>query len=148
MVFAVLSALGQAVLVGKLVRIFGEKRVALIAVSGVTLGLVLFAVAMHPAVAWLALCVFGLSNGVFLPAVTSLVSFEADPRSRGAVMGAFNSASSAGRIVGPALSGPIYFNFGHAAPFVASAILTALGAVFLSRAHERPVEPAPGTGQG
>jgi MFS family permease len=122
--------------------VFGEKGVAIIAVSGVTLGLVLFAVAMNTAVVWLAIAVFGLSNGIFLPSVTSLVSFEADPRSRGAVMGAFNSASSAGRIVGPALSGPIYFNFGHAAPFVASALLTAIGAVFLSRAHARPADAA------
>ncbi len=142
MVFAVLSAVGQAVLVGRLVRVFGEKGVAIIAVGGVTLGLVLFAVATNTAVVWLAIVVFGLSNGIFLPSVTSLVSFEADPRSRGAVMGAFNSASSAGRIVGPALSGPIYFNYGHAAPFVASAVLTAVGAVFLSRAHARPVDAA------
>lgn len=142
MVFAVLSAVGQAVLVGRLVRVFGEKGVAIIAVGGVTLGLVLFAVAMNTTVVWLAIVVFGLSNGIFLPSVTSLVSFEADPRSRGAVMGAFNSASSAGRIVGPALSGPIYFNYGHAAPFVASAVLTAVGAVFLSRAHARPPDAA------
>jgi hypothetical protein len=40
------------------------------------------------------------------------------------------------------LSGPIYFNFGHAAPFVASALLTAIGAVFLSRAHARPADAA------
>ena len=140
MVFALFSAVGQAGLVGPLARRFGEKRLAIMSIIGVTLGLVLFAVAWHPGVVWAAMIVFGLASGLFTPAVTSLMSFEADPRSRGAVMGIFNASSSAGRIVGPAVSGPVYFSFGPAAPFIASAVLTVIGAFFLSRAHARPVE--------
>ena len=140
MVFALFSAVGQAGLVGPLARRFGEKRLAVMSIIGVTCGLVLFAVAWHPGVVWAAMIVFGLASGLFTPAVTSLVSFEADPRSRGAVMGIFNASSSAGRIVGPAVSGPVYFSFGPAAPFIASAVLTVIGAFFLSRAHARPVE--------
>jgi len=49
------------------------------------------------------------------------------------VMGMFNASSSAGRIVGPALSGPVYFKLGPAAPFVISAVLAVIGAVLLSR---------------
>ena len=140
MVFALFSAVGQAGLVGPLARRFGEKRLAVMSIIGVTFGLVLFAVAWHPGVVWAAMIVFGLASGLFTPAVTSLMSFEADPRSRGAVMGIFNASSSAGRIVGPAVSGPVYFSFGPAAPFIASAVLTVIGAFFLSRAHARPVE--------
>jgi MFS family permease len=140
MVFALFSAVGQAGLVGPLARRFGEKRLAVMSIIGVTFGLVLFAVAWHPGVVWAAMIVFGLASGLFTPAVTSLMSFEADPRSRGAVMGIFNASSSAGRIVGPAVSGPVYFSFGPAAPFIAAAVLTVIGAFFLSRAHARPVE--------
>jgi DHA1 family tetracycline resistance protein-like MFS transporter len=140
MVFALFSAVGQGGLVGPLARRFGEKRLAIMSIIGVTFGLVLFAVAWHPGVVWAAMIVFGLASGLFTPAVTSLMSFEADPRSRGAVMGIFNASSSAGRIVGPAVSGPVYFSFGPAAPFIASAVLTVIGAFFLSRAHARPVE--------
>ncbi|MCC6171322.1 MAG: MFS transporter, partial [Gammaproteobacteria bacterium] len=86
---------------------------------------------------WFGILVFGLANGLFLPAVTSLVSFEADANNRGAVMGLFNAASSAGRIIGPAVSGPIYFNVGAAAPFVVSAVRTAVGALLLRRARAR-----------
>jgi MFS family permease len=89
--------------------------------------------------------VFGLSLGLFSPVVTSLVSFEAEPRERGAVMGAFNAASSAGRIVGPAMSGPVYFNVGHSAPFVLSAAMTAIAGVLLIRAHG--ARPARGSGE-
>ena len=60
-------------------------------------------------------------------------------------MGAFNSASSSGRILGPAVSGPLYFSLGHAAPFLMSAVLTAIGGMLLLRARARivvaPVSP-------
>lgn len=133
--FAMLSAVGQAGLIGPLAKRFGEKRVAAGSVAGVTVGLLLFATASEAWMVWLAISCFGLANGLFLPAITSLVSFEADPRSRGAVMGFFNASSSAGRIVGPAVSGPIYFKLGPAAPFVLSAVLTLFGLLLLSRAR-------------
>jgi len=137
MVFALLSAVGQAGLVGPLVKRFGEKRLSLMAIGGVAVGLLLFATARNEAMVWAAICVFGLANGLFLPVITSLVSFEADSRSRGAVMGMFNASSSAGRIVGPALSGPVYFKLGPAAPFVISAVLAVTGAVLLSRVRAK-----------
>lgn len=133
MAFALLSAAGQAGLTGPLTRRFGERRVAVGAIVGVTVGLALFASARSPAMAWVAICVFGFANGLFLPAVSSLMSFEAADDERGAVMGVFNASSSAGRIVGPALSGPIYFKFGPAAPFVLSALLTVVGALLMAR---------------
>ncbi len=139
MTFALFSIVGQVALVGPLVRRIGEKRVALLAAAGVAVGLALFAVATHPGLVWLTIAVFGIANGLFLPSVSSLVSYEATPQNRGAVMGAFNSASSAGRIVGPGISGPLYFNLGPAAPFVLGAALTLVACVLLSRAHERPV---------
>lgn len=137
MVFALFSAVGQAGLVGPLAKRFGEKHLALAAGGGVIVGLVLFATAQNDAMVWMAISIFGLANGLFLPAITSLVSFEADARSRGMVMGMFNASSSAGRIVGPALSGPIYFKLGPAAPFVMSAALAVLGVLFLSRARAK-----------
>ena len=142
MTFALLSAVGQAGLIGPLARRFGEKPIAIASIIGVTLGLLTFAVATQVWMVWAGIAIFGLANGLFLPAVTSLVSFEADPRNRGAVMGLFNAASSAGRIVGPAVSGPVYFNVGVSAPFIGSAVLTAIGALLLSRAHARPAAAA------
>ena len=142
--FAVFSALGQVGLVGPLVRIMGEKKVALLATGIVVLSLLMFAVASQPWFVWITISLFGLANGLFLPSVSSLVSFEATPQNRGSVMGAFNAASSGGRIVGPAVSGPLYFTFGAAAPFVVAAVLTLLGGALLFRAHARPVAAAGG----
>lgn len=135
MAFALLSAVGQAGLIGPLARRFGEKPVAVVSILGVTVGLLMFAIAAHVWMVWAGIAIFGL----FLPALTSLGSFEADPRNRGSVMGLFNAASSAGRIIGSALSGPVYFNVGVSAPFRGSAILVAVGALLLSRVHAHPV---------
>lgn len=148
MVFAFCAALGQAGLVGPLSRRLGEKPLAMLSIFGVIAGLLLFAVAWHPGVVWVAMAVSGIANGLFTPAISSLVSFEADARSRGAMMGLFNASSSAGRIIGPAVAGPIYFKLGPASPFVASAAFALLGAVLLSRAHARPAvveSAAPGS---
>ena len=98
----------------------------------------LFRSAQNDAMVWLALVVYGIANGLFLPSISSLVSFEADADSRGAVMGLFNSSSSLGRILGPAVVGPIYFTVGASAPFWAGAAIAALGALLLRRAHARP----------
>ncbi len=137
MVFALLSAVGQAGLTGPLTRRFGERHLAIASIIGITVGLLLFATAVSPAMAWVAICIFGFSNGMFLPAVSSLVSFEAAADERGAVMGLYNASSSAGRIIGPALSGPVYFKFGPAAPFVLSAVLTVGGALLMARRARR-----------
>jgi len=140
MAFALLSAVGQAGLVGPFAKRFGEKPVAVGSIIGITLGLLLFSFAMNDAMVWVAIAIFGLANGLFLPTISSLVSFESDPRSRGTMMGIFNASSSAGRILGPAISGPIYFKLGPAAPFLFCAAATILGAILLSRARARPIE--------
>ena len=137
MAFALLSAAGQAGLTGPLTRRFGERHLAVGSIVGITVGLLLFATAASPAMAWVAICIFGFANGLFLPAVSSLVSFEAAADERGAVMGLYNASSSAGRIIGPALSGPVYFKFGPAAPFLLSALLTVGGALLMARRARR-----------
>lgn len=137
-VLAILSATGQLGFVGPMVKRFGEKRTALISVVGVTIGLVILALAAgRPWELWTGLVVFGLALGLFTPSITSLVSFEADAQTRGAVMGAYQSASGLGRIIGPAVSGPVYFGIATAAPFLLSAALSAIGGILLARVPQR-----------
>ena len=88
---------------------------------------------------WVALVVLGLGLGIFTPSVTSLVSFEAEPANRGAVMGVFNAGSSAGRVLGPAYAGESYRHLAPGAPFMISAMLTVVGGMFLLRARTQRV---------
>lgn len=140
-----LSASGQLGIIGPLVHRIGERNALLLSVAGCGIGLVLLGFATHPAQLWAGLTIFGLSFGLFTPSLTSLVSFETEPRNRGAVMGAYQAASSGGRIIGPAFSGPMYFSIGHVAPFVASAVLCVAGAMLLLRLPRHRAESAPGT---
>ncbi len=140
--FAVISAFSQAVLTAILVKRFGEKRVALLSVVGVTVGLLLFGAAHSLWMTYGALLVFGLSLGVFTPSVTSLVSFEADPANRGAVMGLFNAGSSAGRVLGPAYAGIASEYISNSAPFLISAMLTVAGWLILTRTRTHVVQRA------
>lgn len=146
---AILSATGQLGFVGPMVKRFGEKRTALISVVGVTIGLVILALAAgRPWELWTGLVVFGLALGLFTPSITSLVSFQAEAHTRGAVMGAYQSAAGLGRIFGPALSGPVYFSLGTAAPFLLSAALSAIGGILLARVPQRKAaQPGAAPGQ-
>ena len=128
------STAGQLVLVGPLVARFGERRTAMIAMIGFSVGLVLMTLVPHPITLWLGITIFGAGLGTFTPSVTSLVSFEADPRSRGAAMGTYQAATSAGRIIGPAMAGPIYFKMSVSAPYLLSAALAVVGLLLLLRA--------------
>jgi len=126
----------QGVLAGRLATRFGEKRVlygsALAhAVGYVTMGLASDHVALAIGAAF-----FAAGHASFNTNASSLVSLEADPREKGAALGAMQSASAAGRIVGPASSGAIYSAMGSHAPFLVGAILLIPAVWFLRRSHK------------
>jgi MFS family permease len=130
---AIVSAAGQLLLTAPMVKRFGERYTVLISICGLAIGLIVLAVATHPIELWIGITLFGLALGLFTPSLSSLVSFESDPKSRGAVMGMYQAASSAGRILGPAIAGPLYFAVAHAAPYVLSAALSIAGGLLLAR---------------
>ena len=126
----------QGVLVGRLATRFGEKKVLygsafLHAVGYVTMGL-----ASDHVMLGLGAAFFAAGHASFNTTASSLLSLEADPREKGAALGAMQSASAAGRIVGPASSGAIYSGLGIHAPFLAGAILLVPAVMFLRRSHK------------
>ncbi|MGI9590955.1 MAG: MFS transporter [Myxococcota bacterium] len=78
-----------------------------------------FAVLPHTpglALMLLALAVVAVGRAISQPSLMSLASLSADPARQGAVMGAFHSAASLARVVGPAAAGLLYDQL-QAAPF-------------------------------
>jgi MFS transporter, DHA1 family, tetracycline resistance protein len=126
------AVVGQLALVAPAVKFLGEKGTVFAAIGGAVASLLVLAVTDRSVELWCALTLLGVSLGLFTPALTSLVSFEATPGGRGAIMGIYQASNSAGRIVGPALAGPLYFTLGHAAPYALCAALCLLGAVLLA----------------
>jgi DHA1 family tetracycline resistance protein-like MFS transporter len=137
----------QTLLVAPLSRRFGEKAVALTGIVLLGLGLVGMSVADTPLAFVLALLPYGMGAGLTMPSMSALASLHAGERERGAVLGAFQSASSLGRIVGPLAAGALYQHGGLHSPFVVAALcsLPALWLVLRAEAIEgarrQPIVP-------
>jgi DHA1 family tetracycline resistance protein-like MFS transporter len=129
----------QGTVVGPMARRFGEKKVLygsafLHAVGCITMGL-----ANDHVMLGLGAAFFAAGHASFNTTASSLLTLEAGPREKGAALGAMQSASAAGRIVGPASSGAIYTGFGTHAPFLAGAILLIPAVLMLRRSHKGDV---------
>ncbi len=138
----VVSALGQGVLVGRLTRVFGERKllVAGLCLSGIALAIV-------PAFAtwsWILPC-FGLlafGSALASPSVNSLISRAAPPDRQGAVLGAAQSAGSLARVFGPWSGGALFQAVFPAAPYLTAGALT-LGAMALAALAPPPRDHTP-----
>jgi DHA1 family tetracycline resistance protein-like MFS transporter len=129
----------QGTVVGPMARRFGEKKVLygsafLHAVGYITMGL-----ANDHVMLGLGAAFFAAGHASFNTTASSLLTLEAGPREKGAALGAMQSASAAGRIVGPASSGAIYTGLGTHAPFLAGAILLIPAVLMLRRSHKGDV---------
>ncbi|MCC7199710.1 MAG: MFS transporter [Gammaproteobacteria bacterium] len=145
-VFFVMGAVGVTVqggLVGRLVRRYGEKPMLYASLGAHVVGYGVMAFAHNWTSMWAGTLSFAVGHAIFNTTASSLLSIEAEPRDRGAALGALQASTAAGRIVGPASSGALYDGFGHAAPFLACAALLVPAALLLSRSHkgDRPHEP-------
>ena len=112
----VLVAAVQGGLIAPLTRAFGER--ALAAGGAIAIAAALAALPFSTAFALVAAALVPLTLGIGStnPSLSSLASKEASPESRGAVLGAYQSVSSLGRILGPLWGEAVYFRFGRVGP--------------------------------
>jgi DHA1 family tetracycline resistance protein-like MFS transporter len=122
--------------IGPLTRRLGEERVLLLGVVALACGFAALPFAGGVLAAAMALGVLAAGFALANPALNSLVSRRAGTDAQGASLGVAQSASSLGRILGPAFAGALFTTGGRAAPYLASAaILIAVGAVLWRRAR-------------
>jgi len=126
----------QGVVAGRLATRFGEKKVLYGSAFAHAVGYVTMGLASDHAMLAIGAAFFAAGHASFNTTASSLLSLEADPRGKGAALGAMQSASAAGRIVGPAMSGGIYSGFGTHAPFLAGAVLLVPAVLLLRRSHK------------
>ncbi len=121
---ALLVVTAQGVLVGPLVRRFGEKRLLLASLVSYVVGLLV----MSQAPVWQVM-LFGITfttagSALYMTTVNSLVSKQAGESERGLVLGTFNTSSWLGRALGPGLIAILALvGFGRDAPLYAAALL-------------------------
>jgi len=132
--FGLLMVLVQGVLVGRLVRAFGERTLMAAGTFCMIFGLALmpFAPGMPVYCAVIALLSFGA--GINNPSVTALLSRSSGVEEQGGIMGVAQSLASLGRILGPLWGGYTFGKFGEEWPFLTGAMIMSL-AFILSIVH-------------
>jgi MFS family permease len=124
--YAVIGFLVQGLLIGRLVRMFGEVPLVLVGSLCASAGL-LFMGEAHTKIELIGgVWLLGLGFSLTLPAITSLASKSAPADSRGLVLGFLQSAGTGARTVGPLVSGLLFNRVAPRAPFVAGAIAAAI----------------------
>jgi DHA1 family tetracycline resistance protein-like MFS transporter len=137
----VCSAIVQGVLVRRLVKRFGEGR--LVVLGGVLLiaGFAGLKLADSVPIFLVMIATIALGIGITTPTLSSLVSKRSAAAEQGEILGAYQSMSSLGRVVGPFGSENLYFRLGPDWPHVAAAALEAgvlaLSATSLLRENDR-----------
>jgi MFS family permease len=139
----------RGVLLGKLVRRFGEKtvvRLGALALAGSMVGM-----AWIPTFLWVGLMVplWAFGAGTMFPALASLVSLATDAHSQGSVLGGSQVVGGLGRVAGPLWGGLLFQSISTESPLLLGAALVAVAWVLAARipvraARARPVAATAG----
>ena len=107
-IIGVTAASVQGYFFGKIVRRTGERTLVIAGTFGMALTIAI--VPYVPSSALLYACTFllAVSNSVFAPAATGLVSVYADPTEQGTVLGAAQAIGALGRTAGPPVVGSVF----------------------------------------
>jgi len=116
-------ALVQGVLVGKVVKRMGERRLIPLAILAIAIGLGMMSFAWNVPTLLVALGVLAVGMGFNSPSLSSMVSQLSDPDDQGGILGLASSLASLGRVVGPAWGGYLYDAYGMTTPYFSAAAL-------------------------
>lgn len=120
-------AIVQGVLVGRIVRRVGERRLVPIGIGTIGLGIAAVPFAGSVPVLMIALGALAVGMGLNSPSLSSMVSRLSDPRDQGGVLGLAQSLASLGRVVGPAWGGFLFDHYGMTVPYIGAATLMMVG---------------------
>ena len=120
----IIAVVIQGFLIKPLTNLFAEEKLFMAGniIMVIGLGLIPFAHNMLTLALFLGLMAVGKSLNT--PAITSLISKEADDDNVGAVMGASQGLSGLGRMIGPTWGGALFAIY-YVLPFVATALIVA-----------------------
>jgi len=138
----VVSVAVQAGAIGVLTKRFGAAKLTRFGALLIAVGLACVP-PVHSITALLfALALFGVGSALFNPSMSGLVAATAAPTERGTVLGAYQSAASMGRVIGPFLASAIARVTSLQWPFILGAVVS-LGGVLLIHTRPKPVPETP-----
>lgn len=122
----VVLSIVQGVLVGRVVKSVGERRLIPTAILAISIGIGLIPFVWNVPTLLSALGVLALGMGFNNPALSSMVSRLTDANDQGGILGLASSIASLGRVVGPAWGGYLYDAYGMRTPYISAATLMLL----------------------
>jgi multidrug resistance protein len=144
------AAVVQGYVFGKLVRRLGERTMVRAGTLGMAVSIAVVPLLSSSTALYVWTIALAFSNSIASPALTGLVSIYAGPAEQGTILGAAQSVSALGRMMGPSLFGTLYDVTSARIAFLAegavmlggAAVTTALAPV----SHAAPTDsgPAPG----
>ncbi len=121
-----LMSVMQGVLLGRLVRRLGEKRLIMLGTFSMIFGLGLMPFTPNIPVYCLILTLVSFGAGINNPSITALISKSSGVDEQGGIMGIAQSVASLGRILGPTWGGYVFDAFGIGWPFVTAGMFMAI----------------------
>ena len=107
----------QGFLFGKLQPIFGERRLTLVGLTFMVIGLAGMALAPVSWVLYPAVTIVALGTGMSIPSLTALVSLRVSEREQGRLMGGTQTLLSLTNIFGPVIAGISFEAIAFSAPY-------------------------------
>ena len=120
--FGLIGLVIQGILIGRLTRVFGARRLVVTGALSSMAGLLMIAEAHSSALLVGGLALLGIGLGVTNPVLSTLASEYAGSERQGVVLGFAQSSGGLARTVGPIGSGVLYARIGPGAAFVGGAV--------------------------
>lgn len=129
-IYAVIGIIGvifQGYLIGKLTKIFGERRLLLIGIILLASGLAFIPVSISQIfLMWIYVILISIGLALINPTILSFISKLSSPEQQGEVLGVNQSMGSLGRVMGPVWGGFAFNVLGYQFPFWTASIFTIL----------------------
>lgn len=129
----IISVAVQAGIIGKLTARFGPHKLATVGIVFTAIGMLGVPFATNIPLLLVALSIFAVGSALFNPSMSGLVAASAAPHERGGVLGAYQGASSLGRVVGPVMGSGVASVVGLGGPFIVGAVVCVAGTLLVAR---------------
>jgi MFS transporter, DHA1 family, tetracycline resistance protein len=139
----------RGVVLGRLVRRFGE--IVTVRIGALSLAMAFVILPIVPGFAWAlaAVPLYALGAGTLFPALATLTSLATDDESQGSILGGSQFIGGLGRVLGPLWAGALFQSVAIRSPFLVAALLTATALLLtawipaaLQSRHRARTEPA------
>jgi MFS transporter, DHA1 family, tetracycline resistance protein len=133
MLIGLSMSVAQGLMVGRAVKRFGENKCIICGTFAMIFGLALMPYAPNLITYLVIIVLLSVGAGINNPSVSGLLSRISNADEQGEIMGAAQSLSSLGRILGPIWSGFVYKAFGMQWPFLSGGLIMTMAFILSFR---------------